>query len=119
MQFEMQIQPQIPHTMGLVAIGGALAGCDPKQVLALKASCFSRMVVVFRAAVQVLDHLLVTVWEPGCEFGSIHVHAACLHPGLQLDEVSSCLPQASEFVTTLQLRVPCLKVQTYFLANRC
>lgn len=76
MQFEMQIQPQIPHTMGW----GALAGCDPKQVLALKASCFSRMVVVFRAAVQVLDHLLVIVWESGCEFGSIHVHAACLHP---------------------------------------
>lgn len=74
---------------------------------------------MFRAAVKVLDHLLVTVWEPGREFGSIHVHAACLHPGLQLDEVSSCLPQASEFVTTLQLRVPCLKVQTYFLANCC
>lgn len=38
---------------------------------------------------------------------------------LQLDKGSSCLPQAFEFVTTLQHRVPCLKVQTYFLANRC
>lgn len=80
MQFEKTNSAPNPPYNGVGWFRGALAGCNPKQVLALKASCFSMMVVVFKAAVQVLDHLLVIVWEPGCEFGSIHVHAARLRP---------------------------------------
>lgn len=119
MQFEMQIQPQIPHTMGLVAIGVLWQDVTPSRCLRSRPVAFQGW---WLCSGQLCKCWIISWSSCGSQAVSLAPSMSVLHvctQRLQLDKGLSCLPQAFEFVTTLQHRVPCLKVQTYFLANRC